>query len=183
MPRLKVGDVMPNFTFRTAYQPACTINSSLRGKTVFWVLRYIGCTSCRYDVHVMAQRYGEFLDKGAQIMVVMQSDPAVVREELKDEKLPFEIICDTNMDIYRALEINPAASKEDMASKDPADIEKMNKKREAIKASGFTHGKYEGDELQLPALFIVNSDGTVAYAHYAKNMADMPTVDEVLELL
>ena len=57
------------------------------------------------------------------------------------------------------------------------------KKGQAAAKAGYTHGDYEGNELQLPALFIVDEDGTVSYAHYAKNIADMPGVQEVLDLL
>ena len=50
-------------------------------------------------------------------------------------------------------------------------------------ACGFSHGDYEGNEQQLPAMFIVDEDRTINYVHYAKNIMDMPTVDEVLNLL
>jgi peroxiredoxin len=113
----------------------------------------------------------------------MQSNPAVVREDLKDDPAPFHIICDEAQEIYKTLEIHPAESKEARMPKTQEQIDKMNAKREQVKASGFTHGKYEGDEMQLPAMFIVEADGTVSYAHYAENMIDMPTVDEVLEIL
>ena len=47
----------------------------------------------------------------------------------------------------------------------------------------FVHGDYEGDELQLPALFIVNEKGVVEYANYAEDIMDMPKVDDVLNML
>jgi hypothetical protein len=62
-------------------------------------------------------------------------------------------------------------------------VAKLQAKIEKIKASGFVHGKYEGDENQLPALFITEPGGKVLYAHYAANSIDMPTVDELLEKL
>ncbi len=182
MPRLSVGEKMPDFTFRTAYKDNQKISDVLKGKTVFWVLRYIGCTVCRYDVHVIAQRYQEFLDRNAQVYVVMQSDPEHVRKDLESsqEKLPFEIICDSDQLIYNTLDIKPAASKLKLAGGSLMKL--VQKGREAGKA-GFAHGDYEGNELQLPAMFIVEEDGTVSYARYAKNIVDMPTVDEVLKLL
>lgn len=76
MAKLQVGDKMPSFTFQTESQSGLTTESVLRGgRTVFWVLRYIGCTTCRYDVHQIAARYGDFQKRGAQVYVVMQSDP------------------------------------------------------------------------------------------------------------
>ena len=48
---------------------------------------------------------------------------------------------------------------------------------------GFEHGDYEGDEMQLPALFLLDQDKTVTYAHYAKSLSDMPEVSEMIALL
>ena len=42
---------------------------------------------------------------------------------------------------------------------------------------------YEGNELQLPALFMTDKDLKVCYAHYGKNIMDMPTVDELIEMI
>ncbi|MEI6610288.1 MAG: hypothetical protein WCO53_11175, partial [Deltaproteobacteria bacterium] len=52
----------------------------------------------------------------------------------------------------------------------------------AMKASraGFKHGKKEGKEMQLPAVFIVNEDGKIAYAYYGKNIGDVPDNREIL---
>ena len=180
MAKLQKGDKMPNFTFHTAYEEGKTVNGVLKGKTVFWVLRYIGCTVCRYDVHMIAQRYAEFQAKGSQVFVVMQSDPAHVRGDLKETKLPFDIICDEKMEIYQALEINPAESMDALGG---GQLERLQAKGAEAAKCGFVHGDYEGNEQQLPAFFIVEEDGTVSYAHYAANIMDMPTVDEALALL
>lgn len=182
--KLNIGDKMPDFTFNTESQTGVTTKDVLAGgRTIFWVLRYIGCTMCRFDVHQISTRYSEFTEKGAQVYVVMQSDPAVVREDLKDSPAPFHIICDEEQVFYKALEIYPAESKEARAPKTPEDIAKLEVKRAQVKASGFVHGKYEGNEQQLPAMFIVEPDGTVVYSHYARNIVDMPTIDEVLTIL
>lgn len=180
MTRLQKGAMMPNFKFNTAYKDDLQLYDVLKGKTILWVLRYIGCTVCRFDVHLISERYKEFKDKNAQVFVVMQSDQQHVQNDLKDIKLPFDIICDTNMEIYNSLDILPADSKNDLIG-DKRD-ELLEKDAQAT-AFGFSHGDYEGNEMQLPAMFIVNEDGIVDYAHYAKSIMDMPTIDEVLEIL
>lgn len=182
--KLEVGQKMPQFTFDTESQTNLTTAQVLQnGRTVFWVLRYIGCTTCRYDVHQIAKHYDDFLARGTQVFVVMQSDPAVVREDLKDSSLPFHIICDQSQEIYKALEIPATETKEQRMPTDPADLARLEEKKKKVQESGFVHGKYEGNEQQLPALFVVEPDGTVIYSHYAKNSIDMPTVDEMLAIL
>ena len=64
MARLNVGEVFPNFTVDTSSKNQVTIQELVKQKTVFWVIRYIGCTVCRYDVHLLAQKYDEIKDKG-----------------------------------------------------------------------------------------------------------------------
>jgi peroxiredoxin len=185
MAKLAINDKMPDFKFDTVYEQGKTVAETIQSKkhTIFWVLRYIGCPTCRYDVHNMFLHYAEFTALDAQILVVMQSDPAVVKETLEEHKLPFDIICDPKMEIYNRFQISAAASREDRMPTDPEEIERLDKKRAQVKASGFVHGKYEGNEQQLPAIFLVRQDGTVTYAHYAKNSIDMPTIDDILKII
>ena len=184
MPKLKVGDKMPEFTFATEKAASKKMSELLGGKrTVIWVLRYIGCTTCRYDVDQLARRYKEFEAKGVQAAVLMQSEPEIVLHDLKGQVLPFEIICDTKQEIYKALDIKPAETEEGLLHRTEENMKKFQKKIRLVKEAGFEHGKYEGNELQLPALFIVEADGTVSYAHYANDILDMPDVDGILALL
>jgi peroxiredoxin len=185
MARLSAGEQFPDFTFNTAYGRELSSGEFIKkaGKTVFWVLRYVGCTTCRYDIHLIKTRYKEFTGLDAQVLVVLQSQPENVRADLTGHEVPYEIACDPGQAIYWRFSIEPAPDKESRQPKDPADVEKWQAKLGKVKAGGFVHGKYEGNENQLPALFVVAADGKVLYAHYAKNSIDMPTVDEVLGLL
>ena len=107
MSRYKKGDIFPLFTFDTAFQTGLSSHEVLKGKTVFWVLRYIGCTVCRYDVHKIAERYPEFTAQNAQVFVIMQSDRRHVQDNLSatDTVLPFEIITDPEQKIYDLLSV------------------------------------------------------------------------------
>lgn len=182
MTRINKGDTFPVFEFSTAYEDGLNSKEILKGKTIFWVLRYIGCTVCRYDVHLITQRYDEFRQKGAQVFVVMQSDQEHIRRDLEatNTVLPFSIICDPKQEIYQLLDIKAAATKEEMVE---GVMDKLKEKGGKAREAGFVHGDYEGNELQLPAMFIVNEDGVVEYANYARNIVDLPTVDEVLAML
>lgn len=185
MPKLNTGDRLPDLTFSTNTGRTLTTQQAVAGKrTIFWVLRYIGCTTCRYDVHLLSERYDEIEKRGAQVFVVMQSDPAVVAEDLKGQSLPFEIICDTDMAVYKALAIPAAKDMDELVpSGDTDDAKRWGEKVKKFTDAGFVHGKYEGDEMQLPAFFLVDGNGVVEVAHYAKNLADMPTIDDMTTML
>jgi peroxiredoxin len=185
MPRLSVGDRFPDFQIRTAYGVDLQTAEALKKakKTVFWTLRYIGCTTCRYDIHIIKERYQEFQELGVQIFVVLQSQPETVQADLAGNEVPYEIVADPEQTFYQRFSIEPAPSMEACLPKEPDDVEKWQAKLAKIHASGFRHGKYEGNEQQLPALFIIGPDAVVQYAHYAKSIIDMPTVDELLGIL
>ena len=180
MSRIQINDTMPDFAFNTAFNNHLHLSQVAKGKTILWALRYIGCTVCRYDVHMIAKRYSEFLEKGAQVYVIMQSDQKHVQNDLASTNttLPFEIICDPEMKIYNMLEINPAESMEALAD---GVLDQLKEKASKAREAGFSHGDYEGNEQQLPAMFIVDEDRKVLYAHYAENIMDMPSIDEILE--
>ncbi len=182
MTHYQQGDAFPSFNFNTAYKSDLNSLEVLKGKTVFWVLRYIGCTVCRYDVHRIAERYPEFTALNSQVFVVMQSDPKHVQDNLSSTNtvLPFEIITDPDQKIYDLLSVHAAASREEMIF---GVADKLKEKRDQAIAHGYSHGDYEGNEQQLPAMFIVDEGGKILYAHYGKNIVDMPTVDEVLKIL
>ena len=178
--RLQTGDLFPDFIVNTGTRNHVHMAELITQKTVLWVIRYIGCTVCRYDVHVLSERYEEIKTKGYELYVVMQSDQEHIQRDLKDAAVPFEIICDDRQKIYQTLDILPAASKEELAGENRETLmEKGAKAREL----GFSHGDYEGNELQLPALFLVDENRKVMLAHYGTDIMDMPTVDELLAML
>lgn len=180
MAKLVKGDKFPQFTFDTVYEKDMTIEKVVDGKqTFFWFLRYIGCTICRWDVHMLTQRYQEFVDKDVNVVVVMQSTPEIVQRDLDGQTLPFHLICDSKEELYKTLELNSVATKEEMAPTQEAQ-ERLAVKRAGVQEAGFVHGDYEGNEMQLPAFFHVMPDLTVAEAHYGQHIADIPTIDEML---
>ncbi|MEG0765429.1 MAG: AhpC/TSA family protein, partial [Pseudoflavonifractor sp.] len=114
---------------------------------------------------------------GAKAMVVLQSDPAGLREQIGPESFPYEIICDPDQELYKRYQIAPALSMENMVNL------KVLQKIGAATQAGFTHGKYEGNELQLPAVLLVEPGLKVQNVHYAANLSDMPDVDQMLTWL
>ena len=185
MPRINVGEKMPDFVFNTGYRTGVKLYDGTAEKTVLWVVRYIGCPPCRYDAHVIGQRINEFKAKGANVFVLMQSDQEHIQEDLErtgEPDLAVEIIADPEMTIYKALDIPIAKDKTELRG-EGEEYDRYLAKGAATKAAGYTHGDYEGDELQLPAQFIIDREGTVLLANYARSMGGMYTVDELLEKL
>lgn len=182
MPRLHVGEKMPDFTFETPYEKGLTIGETAKkvaGKTAVVFMRYYGCTMCQYDIHLFKTQHEKIAATGGQMLVVLQSDPVKLAAQVKPGDLPFDIICDPDQNLYQQFDIRPAASKE--AASDEQTIAKRAQ-REAYEVK-FVHGEYEGNELQLPATFVVEPDLTITFAEYHKGNGGVPSPDELAELL
>lgn len=180
--KLVKGEKMPEFTYLSPYADGeKKFSEYAAGKKTFVVfLRYYGCTVCRLDLHTYAQRINEFDEKGAKLMVVLQSDPDLVNEEAPLGTFPYEIACDPSQAVYKQFEIEPAKN---MLSLIGGGLVSAVKKMNAAKKFGFAHGEYEGNEQQLPAMVLVDENGTITFSHYAKNLVDLPGVDEMLAKL
>ena len=174
----KAGDKLPNFTVDTPFQSGVSLQELCGGKpTAILFLRYYGCTLCQYDIHQLKVQYEKIASQGGNALVVLQSDPKGIAQQLKPGDLPFAIVCDPEKALYQELDIRPAKDKMELGGGDA--MGKIAK----VKAEGFQHGAYEGDEMQLPACFVVDKDLTITYARYGKNAADIPSVEELAQLL
>lgn len=180
MARLKIGDTLPDFSYCTPYEDGCRIHQLAgeqgKGKTAIIFLRYYGCTICQYDIHLFTQHYKEITSGGGNFCVVLQSQPENIRSQVGENRLPFPIVCDPERKLYQEFEILPAKSKEELAGGNA-----MAKIMEAKKY--FTHKEYEGDELQLPAVFVVDRDLKLVYVKYGENAGDVPKPEELKALL
>lgn len=180
MAQRNVGDKMPDLVYNTPFAKGIALSDTVKrvsGRTALVFLRYYGCTLCQYDIHRYAAEYGKIAAAGGQMLVVLQSDPEKLGAQLKPGDLPFDIVCDPQGEFYRLLDIRPAADMTGLA-----DAGTMLKIAEA-KAGGFSHGDYEGDELQLPAVFVMEQDLTLTHVHYGKSAGDVPETETLAALL
>lgn len=185
MPKVAAGDRFPDLQFETYSGKIRRVSEVISQKkhTVFWVMRFIGCRFCQYDLDELAKVYGSFQAKDTQVFAVLQSSQASITKLKGQMTVPFEIICDTAHVFYKELEIQAAESKQARTPTDPEDLKRFREKQEAVAACSYQRQTGEGEAQQLPALFIVGPDGTIEYAHYAVHSIDIPNLDEMLQLL
>jgi peroxiredoxin len=178
MAKITENQPMEDFIFNTSTEAGLSLSKAAADKkTVLLFLRYYGCTLCRLDMHLLREKYPDITAAGGQVFVVLQSSPELIRRETGEAPFPFTIICDPQQELYRRFEIKPASSKLALVGG------RTMKKLGELKKYGFVHGEYEGEELQLPACFVLDSAFTVRYARYAKNLADIPGPAELVKIL
>jgi peroxiredoxin len=179
MAKITAGDHIPDFHFSTPFRSDVILSEAVaENMTALIFLRYYGCPLCQFDMTSYAESYDRVLAAGGKLFIVLQSDPQQLSQELGSETaFPFEIICDPQQELYHQFAINPAASKAKMIG--PKTLVKIAR----VQAGGYKHGRSEGEELQLPAVFVMTPDLLVTYAHYGKTVDDVPGTDELPGLL
>ncbi|WP_193708368.1 PatB family C-S lyase [Alkalibaculum sporogenes] len=175
--KVNVNDKLRNFTYDSPWEQGIDFQNKVNKKTYLLFLRYHGCPICQLDMRYIKERYQEFIDKNAQVFVVLQSHPETLKKQVVKEDIPFEIICDPEQEIYKLYNLNSAFSMGGMLSE--ALLEKGTKAIEL----GIEHGDYEGNEMQFPAIFLYDVNKEAKYVKYGLDPADIPNVDEMLEKL
>jgi peroxiredoxin len=116
-----------------------------------------------------------FEDSGFQIVLVGLGKPEQAEKFRKEFSLTFPVICDPEKDLYRTFGLGRGT------------LSSMTSPRVLLKGlgsitRGHTPGIPQGNVLQLPGVFLIDTRGNIRYAHYAKNPADYPPVDSLLAL-
>lgn len=179
MSRLTVGQTMPDCSFQTLFQGNLSFYDAVKGKkkTVLFFLRFIGCRISQFDIRNIKANYHLITAAGGQAFAVVQSPVETVRKYYNKDSLPFTIICDPELALYKQFDIQPAKSSEELNSGN------TEAKMAEIVKTDLVKGTPEGEPLQLPAVIVVDEYLKITYAHYGKNVADIPSVAEIGALL
>jgi len=158
----------PDFRFNSPWQESLQFHDFLKdGGAVIFFLRYIGCPLCQLRISEIKRDLQKFEQKGVQVLVALQSEPENIRKISEEKDVPFTIICDPSEKIFGLYEVVPGSVFGYIA---PDVILKALRARK----EGFKHGIKEGKELQLPAVFIIDTHKKINYAYYGKNIGDVP---------
>jgi peroxiredoxin len=169
MARLPIRGEAPDFEYDTPWDKGHGFHESAGGKPAVLVfLRYLGCPICQASLANLKREIDLIKQKGADLFVILQSSPETVANLTKKEDWPFTIICDPRGTIFRQYRVAPGGI---IKYLHPAGVIAV------IRATrrGYRHGKFEGRETQLPAVFIVSPEKIITFAHYGKHVDDIPS--------
>lgn len=172
--KLTKGDQAPDFRFRTPWDDDVNFyDAADHVPAIFIFLRYYGCPICRMEMAKTKQDIALAGRKGARVFVILQSAPETIASLTGREDWPFTIICDPQGKLFRIYGVESGGL---IKYLHPAGLIAAGK---AI-GSGFHHGKFEGKETQLPAAFTVTADKVISFAHYGKNISDIPPLSAMI---
>jgi len=172
--RLIIGNKARDFKFSTPWGNEKTFYEAGGNQLVILIfLRYWGCPICRMEMTRIKNEFDLIIRKGAQLFVVLQSAPETVASEINKDDFPFTIICDPEGRIFQLYGVEPGGL---IRYLHPAGLVAAG----VAIVKGFRHGKFEGKETQLPAAFVIRDNKLIQYAHYGRNITDMPALSEMI---
>lgn len=161
-------------TFNLTNQSGENINlDSFAGKPlVLLFARYVGCPVCQMDTNEYKRHYDELKQAGVEVAMVFQSSTDILQQYATQETLPFTVLSDPKGKAYKQYGVEWGVTGF-LSVKNISPIVKSIK-------SGYRHGKFEGNEFQYPAVFIIDGDKNIRFAHYGKTVSDSLSPSEVL---
>jgi len=154
--------------------------SQFRGqKQVLLVFsRYISCAWCQMFIIDLSKKSKELEKAGAEVLIVVNSPPEVVKKYKPPKDFTFDLIPDPDLALYRLYGVKLEDNK--MTGNVFWQTVRFAK---YLLNYDYVKGGLAGDHYQPPACFIIGTDGMVKYVHLGKDVADNPKVDEILEKL
>jgi thioredoxin-dependent peroxiredoxin len=173
--KLQANQPLPDFMVKDVKGNIIS-NSSLQGKkTIIIFERFVGCPVCNAHVHQLMQSYPNLKEKGVELVVVYESSPENLMRYATTEEIPFTLIADPDGTLYNTFGVTKSMGKvmKGFMFKGGKTVAQEGEK--AYK------GKYEkdGSMSRLTAEFLINTDGTIANAHYAKYLNDNLPIETI----
>jgi len=172
--KIPSGSTAPDFTFKTAWDDSMSLYELLKKRgVILFFLRYKGCPLCQMKIAELKNEWKKATDKGYTGLVILQSSAEAIQADCAKDDFPFTVVCDPQGKIFELYGVTEATVFGYIAL--PVILRAL---KAAIK--GYRHGKKEGREMQLPAVFLVDKNKTVRYSYYGTNISDVPPLDQVL---
>jgi peroxiredoxin len=136
--------------------------------------RFFGCPFGRRQILQLRQERDALRNAGIDVVLVSSGTPAQAEVFRRDYRVPFTVICDPDRVLFRTYSLREMTLRDYLSPR-------MYLKSVQVMMQGYGHKSGEGSEAQLGGVFIIDTNGKVAYAHIAADAADHPSPQEILQ--
>ena len=176
MTKIKLGSQIANFTFDSDQRKELDFYKETKDNTVIlYFLRYVGCPVCTMEMAALKKDYTLLESKNCRLYVVLQGSRDTISSYSKEADLPFDIICDEDLYLFNKFHVESSL----LGYLNPKGLLSVIKST----FKGHFHGKFEGNETQMPATFILNSEREIQYMYYGTNIGDVPPLKTLIDLI
>jgi peroxiredoxin len=116
-----------------------------------------------------------FEEKGFHVVLVGLGTAEQAEKFRAEFSLSFPIICDPQKELYRRYGLGRGGVSSLVS---PAVLLRGMR----TMSRGYAPGIPRGDVMQMPGVFLINTEGNILYSYYSKDASDHPPVDTLLAL-
>lgn len=126
------------------------------------------CPYCNYEIHALAANMAEYEKRGVTPVAISVDRPDIEAKTKATYRIPFPVLSDTDASVIEAFHV---AKKVDAAE------------RELMKSHGVDLDVQSGGahhEIAIPALFLIDREGIVKWAHSDADYKTRPSTAQIL---
>lgn len=134
--------------------------------------RYAGCPVCQLEVARIATAMPELRARSCGVWMVFQSTAERLRAAMAEWRPGFAAVADPTARLYDAFAVEASVA----GYLAPGSLVALARATMA----GKRHGRFEGRETQLPAAFVLDPAGRIAFAQYGRSLGDAAPIPALL---
>lgn len=173
--KLSSGDFAPDFALMDGMNNTVRLSDYERKSLIVIFTRYVGCPVCQMDTINYAKAYSRVTEREMELIVVFQSAPEILKEYVGTKILPYIALSDVQRQSYSDYHVKSGVG----GFLSPKNIGPLLK---SVR-QGNRHGKFEGNEFQYPAVFVLDKNHKISFAYYGKTITDSLSIENILENL
>lgn len=169
---LAVGESMPDVSAKNSDDEEVRLQE-IGDDSSLMVFFYRGgwCPFCNFQIREITEAYEQFSDRGILPVAVSVDQPDKAAETDRAYDIPFPVLADPDLEIHQGFNVTFEADEEEVEQLAGFGID-----LEA--ASGRDHNTFA-----IPGVFIIDSDGTVTWAHANLDYRVRPSVEQLLSVI
>jgi thioredoxin-dependent peroxiredoxin len=176
--RIKVKDKAPTFTAMDVNGTKIDLEK-YKGKKVFLAFfRYASCPVCNFRMHDILENYDQIKASGYEIIAVYESTNETLNEFLKDENVPFPIIGDSELVLYKKYRVEKSFWRTIGSVFDKKVSSNKSKGKELFKGKKL---KKDGNLTRIPADFLIDENGIITIAYYGTDIGDHLPLEQIIK--
>jgi peroxiredoxin len=176
--QLKVNENAPTFTITDSKGDSINLEN-YKGKKVFLAFfRYASCPVCNFRMHEIIENYEALKAKGYVFIAVFESNNETLQEYLKDNEVPFPIIGDPELVLYKKYGVKKSFWQMVGSVFNKETRSHLKQGKVYVKGKKI---KRDGNMSRIPADFIIDENGKISIAYYGKNIGDHLPLEPILK--
>lgn len=141
-----------------------------KGPVVLFFYRGNWCPYCNKQVSKMQDSLQYFIDKGASVVAITPETGTGVAKTIEKTKAVFSVLTDVDMKVAKAYQVAYDVDERTQTRYKNFGIDLLENNGQKTKAS-----------LPVPAVYIVNKEGSIIYRHFDEDYKKRPSVKELLQ--